>query len=275
MKLEVNGVHYHVEVKNPDNPETLVFLHGFTGSTKSWSSVIEDWAESKIVLIDLIGHGETDSPEAVDFYSMDRQLEDLNTLFDQLALDKFTLIGYSMGGRAALAYGCHYPERLTGLVLESASPGLGTEEEKRKRRTSDAHLAERIVTDGLVSFVDAWENIALFASQKALPRTIKQSVREERLAQHPKGLANSLLGMGAGAQKSYWEELQHLDVPVLMVTGQLDLKFRAIAKEMLERLPHAVHKTIDAGHAIHVEKSAEFATIVREYLILNYQGGKL
>jgi 2-succinyl-6-hydroxy-2,4-cyclohexadiene-1-carboxylate synthase len=58
------------------------------------------------------------------------------------------------------------------------------------------------------------------------------------------------------------------------VTGQLDLKFEAIAKKMAELMPGAVHKTIDAGHAIHVEKPVEFATIVREYSSLNYQGGK-
>ncbi|ANU12619.1 2-succinyl-6-hydroxy-2,4-cyclohexadiene-1- carboxylate synthase [Planococcus halocryophilus Or1] len=274
MKLEVGGNFYHVEVRNPEKPETLVFLHGFTGSTKTWHSVSEKWTDAKIVLIDLIGHGASSSPEELKAYSMERQLEDLDALFDQLALDNFTLVGYSMGGRTALAYACNYPERLTRLVLESASPGLDSEQARKDRRTNDARLAERIVTGGLVNFVDAWENIELFASQKELPERVQQSVREERLAQNPLGLANSLHGMGTGAQQSYWQELKGLNVPVLLVTGRLDVKFEAIAQKMLEQLPNAVHKTIDAGHAIHVEKPAEFATIVREYLSLNYQGGK-
>lgn len=274
MELEVGGVFYHVEVKNPEKTKTVVFLHGFTGSTKTWHPIIEKWRDAKIVLIDLIGHGKSASPETLEAYSMDRQLKDLATLFNQLGLDRFTLVGYSMGGRTALAYACSYPERLTGLILESASPGLDSEQARKDRRTNDARLAERIVTGGLVNFVDAWENIALFASQKELSESVQQSVREERLAQHPVGLANSLLGMGTGAQQSYWQELEGLHLPVLLVTGRLDVKFEAIAQKMLERLPNAVHKTIDAGHAIHVEKPAEFATIVREYLSLNYQGGK-
>lgn len=274
MKLEAGGNFYHVEIRNPEKLETLVFLHGFTGSTKTWHSVIEKWTDAKIVLIDLIGHGKSASPEALEAYSMDRQLEDLATLFNQLALDFFTLIGYSMGGRTALAYACRYPERLSGLVLESASPGLDSEQARKDRRTNDARLAERIVVGGLVNFVDAWENVALFASQKELSESVQQSVREERLAQHPVGLANSLLGMGTGAQQSYWQELEGLPLPVLLLTGRLDVKFEAIAQKMLERLPNAVHKTIDTGHAIHVEKPVEFATIVREYLSLNYQGGK-
>ncbi|EGA90671.1 putative esterase ytxM [Planococcus donghaensis MPA1U2] len=274
MKLEVGSVIYHVEVRNPEKSETLVFLHGFTGSTKTWHTVSEKWTDAKIVMIDLIGHGASSSPEELEAYSLERQLEDLNALFDQLALDNFILVGYSMGGRTALAYACHYPERLTGLILESASPGLDSEQARKDRRTNDARLAEQIMTGGLVNFVDAWENIALFASQKELPERVQQSVREERLAQNPLGLANSLHGMGTGAQRSYWQELKGLHIPVLLVTGRLDVKFEAIAQKMLEQLPNAVHKTIDAGHAIHVEKPAEFATIVREYLSLNYQGGK-
>lgn len=274
MKRDVNGVSYHVEIINAGQQETIVFLHGFTGSTKSWQPVIEGWSDVKIVLIDLIGHGQTDCPDESKHYRMQRQVEDLDALFGQLELNRLTLVGYSMGGRTALAYACSFPERLKGLVLESASPGLRTDEEQQERRTRDEGLAQRIVSGGITNFVDRWENIQLFDSQKSLSEQVKQAVREERLAQNPIGLANSLKGMGTGAQESYWERLKNLEIPVLLVTGQLDGKFRSIAEEMAELLPEAIHKTIEGGHAIHVEKPAEFATIVREYSSLNHQGGK-
>ena len=274
MKLAIHGMSYHVEIINEHQQETIVFLHGFTGSTKSWHPVIERWDDAKIVLIDLIGHGQTDSPEAVDSYSMERQLENLDTLFEQLHLEQLTLNGYSMGGRTALAYACSFPERLKRLVLESASPGLQNDLERQERRLRDEGLAGQIVAGGLTNFVDRWENIPLFNSQKFLPESMKRVVREERLAQNATGLANSLRGMGTGAQKSYWDRLVDLDMPVLLVTGKLDEKFQAVANEMAALIPNAVHKTIDAGHAIHVEKPVEFATIVREYSSLNYRGGK-
>jgi len=138
----------------------------------------------------------------------------------------------------------------------------------------DEALAARIISGGIENFVDRWENISLFDSQKLLPEPVRWAIREERLSQNPIGLANSLQGMGTGAQDSYWERLGKLTMPVLLVTGQSDLKFEAIAKKMVELMPDAVHKTIEGGHAIHVEKPVEFATIVREYSSLNYQGGK-
>ncbi len=72
--------------------------------------------------------------------------------------------------------------------------------------------------------------------------------------------------MGTGSQRSYWTCLPELEMPVLLVTGELDPKFCAIAREMEELLPNAEHCIISAGHAIHVEKPAEFATMVMERL---------
>ncbi|PSL31131.1 2-succinyl-6-hydroxy-2,4-cyclohexadiene-1-carboxylate synthase [Planomicrobium soli] len=268
MDVTANGVRYHVEVINETKQPTIVFLHGFTGSTNTWRPVVEKFHNFKIVLIDLIGHGKSESPESWERYTMEQQIADLDTVFTKLALTDITLAGYSMGGRTALAYACTFPERLHTLILESASPGLQTEEEQKKRRDSDAALATRIVKDGLPAFIDFWENIPLFGSQNKLQAPVKQALRQERLGQNPDGLANSLRGMGTGSQISYWEALEGLQIPVLLVVGSLDLKFEGIGKAMLALIPDARLEIVEAGHAIHVEKPLEFATMVEEYLTL-------
>ena len=66
-------------------------------------------------------------------YSMEEQMEDLQALFQQLEWTQFTLIGYSMGGRLALAYTAKYP--VNTLIFESSSPGLEDEEERQKRKS--------------------------------------------------------------------------------------------------------------------------------------------
>lgn len=266
MKLEIEGVNYHMEIWNEDKDRTLIFLHGFTGSSKTWRNMIPYFADYKLVLIDLIGHGETDSPADPERFSMEFQLHDLEEIFERLGLRDFALSGYSMGGRVALAYACTYPERLRALILESASPGLKEEQQRADRRDSDKLLAEGILSGGIASFVDSWEKVPLFKTQEILPAAVKAAVRTERLAQNPLGLANSLLGMGTGSQASYWEKISQLELPVLLVTGKLDAKFTAIAEKMVSLMPSAVHGEIAAGHALHVEKPAEFATIVGEYL---------
>lgn len=265
MKVSVNGISYHVEKWGETGP-VLVLLHGFTGSSGTWRKVAAHWQGYQVFAVDLIGHGATDSPDHPARYRMERQLSDLASLFEQLDLWEITLIGYSMGGRTALAFACEYPGRIERLVLESASPGLPTEDERNARRDKDASLAKSIMDSGIEAFVDSWQEIPLFQSQKSLPESVQQEVRKERLAQSPTGLANSLLGMGTGSQASYWERLEALEMPVYLITGELDRKFEAVAKKMMRRLPHATHRSIRAGHAIHVEKPAEFATMVKELL---------
>src|SRR5690606_27690055 len=150
-------------------------------------------------------------------------------LFSELGFTEFVLAGYSMGGRTALAYAAVHPERLQALILESASPGLKTAAEQVERQQRDSELALKILANGIQSFVDKWENIPLFDSQKKLPTEIRDEIKQERLSQQPQGLANSLIGMGTGSQPSYWNHLKDIHIPVLLITGSLDLKFEAIA----------------------------------------------
>ncbi|HSP22034.1 MAG TPA: 2-succinyl-6-hydroxy-2,4-cyclohexadiene-1-carboxylate synthase [Planococcus sp. (in: firmicutes)] len=270
MDEHIEGATYHVEILNSGQSRTVVFLHGFTGSSSTWNEIAEALPDYRIVLIDLLGHGKTSSPAHASRYAMELQVRDLKKLVDKLGITDYALAGYSMGGRTALAYAVAFPEHVRLLILESASPGLKTTAEQLERQRRDEKLAERILSNGIFEFVEFWEKTPLFDSQKNLSDKVRERIRHERIAQKPLGLANSLIGMGTGSQASYWEGLDGLDLPVLLVAGTLDLKFMEIAKRMAERLPSATFSSIEAGHAIHVEKPAEFATIVREYLSSNY-----
>ncbi|MEK5232972.1 2-succinyl-6-hydroxy-2,4-cyclohexadiene-1-carboxylate synthase [Lysinibacillus sp. FSL K6-0232] len=265
--MMIRGLETHIEIWNKDAPSTLVALHGFTGSTATWHYLAQALPNVRVVAIDLIGHGRTAVPAHVQRFSMEEQVQDLEEICCQLQLEKFTLLGYSMGGRIALSYAMSYPERIDKLILESASPGLRTAAERAERCEQDEALAQKIIANGIESFVNAWENIPLFATQQQLPKSVREAVRAERLSQKAEGLAGSLRGIGTGVQPSNWERLEQLVIPVLLLTGALDKKFCKIAQEMKALLKNGTHITVNhAGHAIHVENPAEFATIVEEYL---------
>lgn len=266
-KLRIRGLETYVEIWNEEAEQTLVALHGFTGSSATWRNLAKALPSVRVIAIDLIGHGQTAIPQQISRFSMQEQIRDLEEVFCQLQLKKFSLLGYSMGGRVALSYTISYPERIEKLILESASPGLRTSKERSERCERDNALAEKIMNHGLLSFVHAWENIPLFESQKRLSHSVQEAIRLERLSQKEEGLAGSLRGIGTGSQPSNWMSLEKLEFPVLLITGSLDVKFCKIALEMKALLKNAKHTTvIDAGHAIHVENPAEFATIVEEYL---------
>ncbi|WP_174614110.1 2-succinyl-6-hydroxy-2,4-cyclohexadiene-1-carboxylate synthase [Virgibacillus ihumii] len=245
--------------------EPVVLLHGFTGSTGTWSEFVREWQhEFQVITIDLPGHGKTTHSRPV---TIEECCSDLVSLFNYLAFDKVHVIGYSMGGRTALSLAMLYPEKLCSLTLESSSPGLSDDQERMDRRHRDAQLAKRLERDDIEAFVDFWENIPLFDTQKKLPNETRQKVRNERLNQSAEGLAMSLRSMGTGQQPSWWDRLNELKLPVLLLAGAYDEKFIGINKLMAKRMQQASLRLIeDAGHAIHVEQPQIFGKIVIKFL---------
>jgi 2-succinyl-6-hydroxy-2,4-cyclohexadiene-1-carboxylate synthase len=266
MKPLINGVHYHVEVFGEGFP--FLLLHGFTGDSSTWQPFYDQWGNhSKLIVLDILGHGKTESPDDAKRYSIECVAGDLIEILDSLGVEKVDLMGYSMGGRLALGFAILYPNRVRKIILESSSPGLLTSEERELRRMKDGELAEFINDRGIEAFVDYWENIPLFGSMKHLPAKVQQAVRTQRLANNLIGLSNSLLGMGTGAQPSFWGSLKRISNEVLLVTGEMDEKFCRIAEKMLKELKNGKWITIqNSGHANHVEEKEKFGTIVSEFL---------
>ena len=264
--IEINNINVHYECWNERGHETIVLLHGFTGSTKTWHEVAALLPTTyRIIAVDLIGHGRTDSPEDLTYYTMEYQVKLLHELFEVLQLTQFHLIGYSMGGRVALSYAVCYPEELVSLILESATPGIKDEQLRVERQQSDYTLARKIVQEGVKAFISFWENIPLFATQKQLPAEKQAKLRNERQNQQAIGLANSLRMMGTGKMPEVWDHVATLPMQTTVITGELDTKFINIANAM-QRENKRIHHIIvpSVGHAIHVENSQKFATIVKE-----------
>ncbi|MBO0960282.1 2-succinyl-6-hydroxy-2,4-cyclohexadiene-1-carboxylate synthase [Neobacillus sp. MM2021_6] len=268
MDITVDRIRYHVEVCG-NGTSALVVLHGFTGDASTWMPFFESWGQHSLVIApDIIGHGKTESPNEIKRYQIEVAASDLNRILDELAVEQIDLLGYSMGGRLALTFALLFPNRVRRLILESASPGLETEDERELRRMKDTELAKFIVNEGITSFVDYWEDIPLFSSMKRLPAEVIQSIRSQRLHNSVLGLANSLLGMGTGAQPSWWgSPIKKLECEVLLLTGAEDKKFCGIAERMLKSLKKGSWVAVEnCGHAIHVEESQKFGTIVSDFL---------
>jgi 2-succinyl-6-hydroxy-2,4-cyclohexadiene-1-carboxylate synthase len=264
--LEVNGLTYHVE-ENGSGP-ALLLLHGFTGSGKSWNPLLPGLTEThRVITVDFPGHGVTSAPTDPARYTIENTAADLAAILEKLEVEQTAVLGYSLGGRVALFFALRYPARVAGLILESASPGLPTERERAERKAADEALARFIEEKGLEAFVERWENLPLWASQTNLSEEVRANLRRQRLHNRPDGLANSLRGLGTGAQPSLWEELENFGKPVLILSGELDPKFTLTGQLMEAKFPAARRVVVaGAGHTIHLEKPDEFEKTVKEFL---------
>lgn len=263
----VNGLRLNVVAYGTGDP--LLLLHGFTGSAAAWEPLAPTFTEAGfgVLAVDLVGHGGSEVPRDPARYAMERCVHDLVMLLDVLGAERAAVLGYSMGGRVALHLAAAAPERVARLALESASPGLDDPSEAEARRVADERLADDLLAAGLPAFVERWEALPLFASQARLPAAARERLRAQRLRSDPLGLANSLRGMGTGAQGSLWRELPSVRVPTLLVAGALDPRYVSVARAMAERLPDARVAIIPgAGHAVHLEEPERFAAAVVPFL---------
>jgi 2-succinyl-6-hydroxy-2,4-cyclohexadiene-1-carboxylate synthase len=228
-------------------------LHGFTNTGASWTPVIEALAQRyRPIAPDIRGHG----PEARRPVSLELVLDDLA----ELAPERFTLAGYSMGGRIALHAALAMPERVERLALIGASPGLADAGERAARREADQRLASEIERSEIGSFAARWAQTPVLGGISA---ELAAAAYVDRIRSSPGALADALRALGTGELAPVWDRLGELAMPVALVVGERDAKFRAIALEMAAAIPRASVEVVPgAGHAVHIEAPEAVAALL-------------
>jgi len=233
----------------------LVLVHGFTQTLAAWGPVGERLAGRwQVVRVDLPGHGGSGGvrvgfAEAAGLVGV--------------AGGAGVYCGYSLGGRLCLRLALDRPDLVTGLVLVGASPGIADPEGRAERRAADEALAGRVERDGVAAFLDRWLAGPLFATLPAAA-----AGRADRLGNSAEGLAYALRRLGTGAQEPLWDRLGGLRPPTLLVAGERDAKFAAIAGEMAAAIGRQARVALveGAGHAVHLERPAQLAALVEAFL---------
>lgn len=234
----------------------IVALHGFTGCPESWRRT-RAVAQVPFATPRILGHGAA-APGVESFDGeVDRLARGLREPTD--------LVGYSLGARLALGIAVRHPERVRRLTLVGVNPGLEDNASAMARREADELLARTLETDGIEAFVDRWERVPLFATQHMLPEMLRAERRRQRLAHDPEGLARALRVLGLGSMPSRWEAIARLPMPVTLVVGAEDAKYRGIAERIRDRRPRTrVAIVPDAGHDVTLEAPVALARLLVE-----------
>lgn len=229
-----------------------VVLHGFTGSAAAMAPLTSRLPDP-VLALDLPGHGSGPISDDPADYTMAAAVA--GVVSATAHLERFALVGYSMGSRVALHVALAHPDRVTSLALIGARPGIDDATARAERIAADEALADRIESEGIEWFADYWADRPLFATQRTRLSADKQAeLRSQRLACNPRGLAHSLRSTGTGAVDPIGCRLSQLSMPCALIAGSDDAKFAAIAQQMAAAMPRAtVHLIPGAGHAAHLE----------------------
>ena len=243
----------------------LVFLHGFTGSSKSWNE-LRNKLNFSSKAIDCPGHGNNLIKDLSNPCTFEDWQKEFNLNLHLNNLEKINLCGYSMGGRLAISFASAFPKKIKSLILISSTAGFSNEVEQKNRIQKDTKLCNKIINDFQL-FLNEWEKLDFFSQQQVRnPQAFKiqRAIREH---QNPQQMAYILENLGTGKMPNYWEKISEFDFPVLIICGDEDEKYCEISKKLNNNIPNSQLKIIhNSGHAPHIDQPDEVARVIQNFI---------
>lgn len=247
-------VHYTASGSGP----AVVLLHGFLEDLTMWDALEHKLNKNhRIVRIDLLGHGQTENQGEI--HSMEDQAKMVRFVLEELKIDRYTVIGHSMGGYIALAMAEAYPGDLTGLCLMNSTSLADSEEKKRNRDRAVEAVKNnhrsfvRIAIPGLF----APENREKYAESV-------QEATEVALRIPVGGITAALEGMKIRKDRS--AIFKNGTYPKLLVIGRKDPALDLKTLMPQTKFPGVETVTFDDGHMSHIENREELTQNLVRFL---------
>lgn len=247
----------------------VVFIHGFTGDSS-------DWGEIELLLnrqhnyyfLDLPGCGKSDKPSASYYYTQEGLTELISEFLSLIIKNNAVLCGYSMGGRIVLSVAATITGVIKGLILESSSPGLTDDTERTARLTTDKEWIKVLEEEGIRVFIERWMETELFRRLRNILSGEKYvALVTKKSNNSPSVLINYLKEFGTGIMSPLWGFLRNIEYPVLLISGEEDIKYSSITKKMEENIISAEWRIVgNCGHNIHLEQPLEFSLLINSFL---------
>ncbi len=239
------------------SPAPIIFLHGFTLDHRQWLNQLDYFGRGRrVIAIDAMGHGRSDAPESG--YSRADRVEHLHRLVEALGIEKYHLVGLSMGGTTAIGLALRCGERLKSLTLAStAAAGW--------RGSSKVSLVDRLAREkGLEAARRKWKQITL-AYYKSEHEQIKHQMEE---------MIDSFSGAvwldpmrGKYPREHDLERVHEIMTPTMIIVGALDRIFVPLAHTLAEQIPYSRLYVYDkVGHMVNMEQPDRFNRDLEAFL---------
>ena len=271
--LQVNGLRLLCREWGRTDAAPLVLLHGLRGFSGTWRGLASELSHRyRLIAFDQRGRGESDWDPQRNYYT-DTYLSDLEGVVDQLALERFALLGHSMGGTTSYVYADRHPERLVALVIEDIAPGSSVSGAGAQRIVSEMEA----MPAGFDSWVEArqyWRKLRPSLSAAAIEQRVVESLRAEPNGRigwryDAEGICQTRIAPDPGRMVDLWPVVERIRTPTLIIRGERSDFCPAVTVAKMCSLNSEMRAVSigQAGHYVHDDAPAEFVTHVREFLL--------
>ena len=254
----------------------VVFLHGGGLNAHTWDLVCAALRrEQHCVALDQRGHGESEWSPEMD-YATESHVGDLEAFVDTLGLDRFVLVGMSLGGVNALAWAGRHGHRLAGLVIVDVGPEIRTDGVKKIA----AFTSEATPLDSVEQFVDRALTFNPRRNRELLRRSLLHNLRRMpdgrfmwKYDQRHRGKVDP--DAYARRRELLWSAVDTVPCPTLVVRGaQSDVFHDEDAERLAGRLQRGRWVKIEgAGHTVQGDNPGALLVRLREFLAETATGG--
>jgi len=176
-------------------------------------------------------------------------------------------VGYSLGGRIAAEWAAHHHDRMAGLVLLSARPGL-PDEDREARRRWDREWSQ-VIRENWIIFLHKWYAQAMFAPELRSEDDVERLMAQRR-GNNPEHMAETLVNWSPARQRNRWSFLVEYPKPLLYLAGVKDRNYAGLAGTL--RTPvrrRRVEILEEAGHAVHLDQPQQCVDILQDFVESN------
>lgn len=256
MKIKFKGI--DVFYCDLGHGKAVVLLHGFLENSKMWNDLTSEISKSnRVVVIDLLGHGQTGCIGYI--HTMESMAESVDSVLKHLRIDEAVIIGHSMGGYVALAFAELFPHKVLGLCLMNSTALPDTEE-------------RRINRDRAISVVKQNHNIFislsianLFApyNREKLAKGI-ELITSEALKTPLQGIIAALEGMKLRKNRVFI--LKQKTFKKMMIIGRMDpiLEYDTLLDQLKDTDVELIE--FSDGHMSHIENKIELSYVILHFI---------
>ncbi|MEW6184960.1 MAG: alpha/beta fold hydrolase [Thermodesulfobacteriota bacterium] len=248
--LNRSGLNIFYQTGGTTGGRPPVFLtHGYSATSEMWQPNLEALGlQQQVITWDIRGHGQSDSPEDLSLYSTELSVADMEAILNAYDVEKAVVGGLSLGGYLSLEFFLAHPERVRALMLFDTGPGFKKDEAREAWNRTAEDRALAFETRGL----------------EALPDRPEVGRSRHRSAF---GLAQAARGILVQHDARVIKALASINVPTLILVGELDTPFLAAAAYMAAKIPGARKAVIEqAGHASNIDQPDAFNRVVLDFL---------
>jgi pimeloyl-ACP methyl ester carboxylesterase len=254
------GLHFNV---HDGNGPYLLLVHGFLSARSHWLPNLPALSHvSRPVVVELLGHGRSPSPEDPAAYHPDAYVAIFEGIRAELGADRWFVCGQSLGAALTLRYALDYPDVVIAQVFTNSNSGLAERGWEERIRPGVEAQAQRFLQLGRQAIDEHPLNPT---RSKRISPEVRTALEADVALHSPIGLANT--GLYTVPPSSVRERVSETRVPSLLVVGEREQRFTEHRHYAEEYMPTLEVVTLDAGHAVNLEAEDAFNEAVVSFLV--------